>query len=71
MEPCKCTLKLSKCFVSDYFPMNKIAKPQKCSKSANNVISNMPFNCREVYLTNISILGVPALLLNANLHKGL
>ena len=50
MKPCQHVPKLDKRFISDDLPANKITELKKCSESTDNVIRDMSFNCREVYL---------------------
>lgn len=50
MKLCKCMLKLGKCFFSDYIPVNEITELKECPKSMDNIIRDVPFDCREVYL---------------------
>ena len=50
MKLCQRVPKLDKCFISDDLPANKITELKKCLKSMDNVIRDMSFNCREVYL---------------------
>jgi len=55
MKPCKCMLKLGKRIISDYIPANEITELEECAKSMDNVVRDVPFNCREVYLLQISV----------------
>ena len=72
MKPCKCILKLGKCFVSDYIPTNKITKLKECLKSADNIVRDVPFDCREIHLCKCQYFDrSTCTVLNTNLHKHL
>jgi len=72
MESCKRMLKFGKRIVSDYISANEITELEECAKSTDNVIRDVPFDCREVYLLKYQYINrSTCVVLNANLHKGL
>ena len=72
MKPCKCMLKLDKHLISDYIPVNEITKLKECLKSTDNIVRDVSFNRREVYLCKYQYIDRNTCVVsNANLHKGL
>jgi len=72
MESRKHMLKFGKHIISDYISVNEITELEECAKSTDNVIRDVPFDCREVYLLKYQYINrSTCVVLNANLHKGL
>jgi len=72
MESRKHMLKFGKRIISDYISVNEITELEECAKSTDNVIRDVPFDCREVYLLKYQYINrSTCVVLNANLHKGL